>query len=53
VLASGAVMAWGYNTSGQLGDGTRTTRSKAVTIPGISTARLVSGGGEYSVALVG
>jgi PKD repeat protein len=47
------VMTWGYNASGQLGDGTTTNRSRAITVPGISGATIAGGGGEeYSAVLV-
>lgn len=48
----GQVMAWGRNYRDELGDGPKTSRSRAITVPDVTDARLVSGG-EYSVALVG
>jgi alpha-tubulin suppressor-like RCC1 family protein/subtilisin family serine protease len=49
----GTVWAWGYNASGQLGDGSFLNRSlpvKAVNIKGVVA---VAAGGEHSLALTG
>ncbi|RYD99337.1 MAG: hypothetical protein EOP50_04350, partial [Sphingobacteriales bacterium] len=56
VTRGGAVWAWGYNTSGQLGDGTTTSRSSAVQAKDITGAYLsgvvaVSGGRYHTLAL--
>ena len=54
VLADGTVRAWGYNASGQLGDGSVTNRTSAVTVSGVSDAVKAGGGGQaFSVILVG
>ncbi len=54
VLADGTVRTWGYNVNGQLGDGTTTSRTSAVAVPGVTGAEKAGGGGaEYSVVLVG
>lgn len=37
VLSTGALKCWGYNSSGQLGDGTTSTRNTPVDIPGLSS----------------
>ncbi len=51
VNADGTVRAWGRNHRGQLGDGTTVTRSKAVTVPGLSGIVMVATGGAHSLAL--
>ena len=46
-------MAWGHNSTGQLGDGTTTNRTSPVFVPGDQRTRVAGGGGaEYSVVLV-
>jgi alpha-tubulin suppressor-like RCC1 family protein len=52
VQMDGKVMCWGYNTEGQLGDGTTTTRSTPVEVLGITTARSVATGGYESCAVL-
>lgn len=42
VLESGAVMCWGFNASGQVGDGTTTNRPLPVAVSGIRDATAVS-----------
>ncbi|MBI5696276.1 MAG: thrombospondin type 3 repeat-containing protein [Nitrospirae bacterium] len=55
--SDGTVWAWGYNGSGQLGDGTQTTRKTPVQMKGvggagyISDAVAVSAGGNHSLVL--
>ena len=39
----GTLWSWGYNTIGQLGDGTRTTRYSPVQIPGTSWNDIAAG----------
>jgi alpha-tubulin suppressor-like RCC1 family protein len=53
LLDSGAVSSWGYNSSGQVGDGTTSERDAPQTISGISGASSVAGHGETSYALLG
>ena len=51
-VKSGAVYAWGSNSSGQLGDGTTTNRSVPVQPAGITgTVASVAAGGTHSLAL--
>jgi alpha-tubulin suppressor-like RCC1 family protein len=52
VLADGVVRCWGYNTSGQLGDGTAASSSTPVAVSSLSTAVEVSAGGIHSCALL-
>jgi len=44
VLVDGTAKCWGYNSSGQLGDGTTTNSNVPLTVSGISGAVLVNGG---------
>jgi alpha-tubulin suppressor-like RCC1 family protein len=48
LLSTGGVDCWGYNFSGQLGDGTTTNSNVPVAAVGISTATAVTGG-EYGL----
>ena len=45
-----AMMTWGNNGSGQLGDGTTTNRSSPVAVAG-TTWSAIAGGGQHSMAL--
>ncbi|WEK54130.1 MAG: S-layer homology domain-containing protein [Candidatus Cohnella colombiensis] len=47
----GTVWTWGYNSNGQLGDGTMTDRSTPVHVTGVNGIIAISGGDEYTVAL--
>ena len=56
LCSDGTVVAWGYNGSGQLGDGTTTNRSAPVAVPMTGalagkTVVQVAAGGEHSLAL--
>jgi alpha-tubulin suppressor-like RCC1 family protein len=51
VLSNGTVLSVGYNSNGQLGDGTSTNRSNPVTTSGATTVIDVAAGSGYSVAL--
>jgi alpha-tubulin suppressor-like RCC1 family protein len=53
VRSDGTVLAWGWNSNGQLGDGTKTNRSTPVTVslPGGATATRLAGGYQHSLAL--
>jgi hypothetical protein len=44
-LADGRVECWGWNTEGQLGDGTRVDRARPGLVPGIDDAVEVAAGG--------
>lgn len=49
--ADGGVWAWGFNGSGQLGDGTTTDRDEPAPVPGLADATQVAAGETVSVAL--
>lgn len=51
VLATRAVVCWGFNGTGQLGDGTTTQRNTATTaVSGINTAWVVTAGSAHTCA---
>jgi alpha-tubulin suppressor-like RCC1 family protein len=50
VLADGTLLAWGSNDRGELGDGTTTDSSAAVTVA-LNNVAQVSGGLDFAVAL--
>ncbi len=52
-ISSGTPFSWGWNDAGQLGDGTRTSRSTPASIPQLTGASAISAGEYHSVALVG
>ena len=47
----GTVWAWGHNTSGQLGDGTRTNHSTPVQVQNLNSVTAISAGQDYTIAL--
>jgi alpha-tubulin suppressor-like RCC1 family protein len=49
--SDGAVLAWGLNSSGELGDGSTTDRKVPVQVPGIMGATAISAGGRFSIAV--
>ncbi|MER5183161.1 Ig-like domain repeat protein [Streptomyces sp. NPDC002896] len=54
LTSSGQLLAWGYNGSGQLGDGTTTTRTAPVTVhlpTGTSVSSIAAGSGFQSFAI--
>jgi alpha-tubulin suppressor-like RCC1 family protein len=52
VRSNGTVWAWGKNSLGQVGDGTRIDRTIPVLIPTILGAAAVAAGGDHSLALL-
>jgi alpha-tubulin suppressor-like RCC1 family protein len=52
VKVAGTAWAWGKNDFGQLGDGTKIDRKIPVRVIGISAGTEISGGRDFSVALV-
>lgn len=51
IKPDGTVWAWGANSSGQLGDGTVTTRTQPVRASGLTAMRSVAAGYQHSLAL--
>src|SRR3989344_4779103 len=51
LLSDGTVRAWGYNGSGQLGDGTTLTRLTPVTVSGLTNIIAIGAGGQHSLAV--
>ncbi len=51
-INDGAVRCWGYNDSGQLGDGSLTMRLSPVTVAGLSFARTMATGYYHTCALI-
>ena len=51
VRAGGAVVCWGSNASGQLGDGSLTNRNTPTPVFGLSDATAVDAGGAHTCAL--
>jgi hypothetical protein len=47
----GTVWGWGWNTAGQIGDGTRTNRRSPVQVSGISDAVSIAAGRDMTYAL--
>ncbi len=51
LLRDGSVQAFGSNASGQLGDGSTTSRSVALPVSGLTEVVQLAGGSQHSVAL--
>jgi alpha-tubulin suppressor-like RCC1 family protein len=52
IRASGAVVCWGHNGYGQLGNGTRTSSNRPVAVMGITNAIAIAAGAEHSCAVL-
>ncbi len=50
-IAGGTVWNWGYNASGQLGDGTTTDKSNPVQVSGLTGVAAITGGALHTMAL--
>jgi alpha-tubulin suppressor-like RCC1 family protein len=48
VLANGTVMAWGENSAGQLGDGTRVEKPVPTLVRGLTNVKAIAVGGDSS-----
>jgi alpha-tubulin suppressor-like RCC1 family protein len=51
MLGNAAVVAWGANNEGQLGDNTTTARATPVNVLGFSRAFSIAAGGNSSIAM--
>jgi alpha-tubulin suppressor-like RCC1 family protein len=49
--SNGAVLAWGDNSQGELGDGSTASAAGAVQVTGMTSASQVSAGGRFSLAI--
>lgn len=53
VLDDGSVRCWGFNGSGELGDGTKTNSPKPVPVLGLSNVTRISASSQHMCALLG
>lgn len=51
LLSNGTLVSWGLNSSGQLGDGTKTTRRSPVAVSGLTNVVKIATGADDSLAL--
>jgi alpha-tubulin suppressor-like RCC1 family protein len=52
LLENGTVVAWGENSSGQLGDGSETNSYVPVAVSGLSSVKAIAAGGDDSLAIL-
>ncbi len=52
LMATGAVMCWGANGEGELGDGTTSVRPGAVSVAGLTGATAITAGSYHTCAVV-
>ena len=52
VLGDGTAKCWGRNSAGQLGDATKTNRSRPVSVSGLAGAVSIAGGEAHTCALL-
>jgi alpha-tubulin suppressor-like RCC1 family protein len=52
LMSDGTVQAWGDNSAGQIGDGTRQRKLNPVTVPGLTGVTQIAGSGEHMMALL-
>jgi alpha-tubulin suppressor-like RCC1 family protein len=52
LVAPGTLLAWGSNSSGQLGDGTTTDRTAPVPVPGLAGVSAIAAGNGHVLALL-
>jgi alpha-tubulin suppressor-like RCC1 family protein len=52
LMSDGTVQAWGDNSAGQIGDGTRQRKLDPVTVPGLTGVTQIAGSGEHMIALL-
>jgi len=52
LVSGGTIWCWGYNSYGELGNGTTTNSSTPVTVSGITTATAVAAGNSHTCALL-
>ncbi|MBX7187475.1 MAG: chitobiase/beta-hexosaminidase C-terminal domain-containing protein [Vicinamibacteria bacterium] len=50
--ADGTVWAWGYNVSGELGDGSNTNRYLPVQVSGLTGVQAIGAGGSHGLAVL-
>ena len=53
IKEGGTVWAWGYNQSGQLGDGTKISRDAPVHVSGLTGVKQASAGSAHSIVVKG
>jgi alpha-tubulin suppressor-like RCC1 family protein len=52
LLSNGTVMAWGQNSSGQLGDGTTESRDEPVEVSGLKEVSAIAAGTNHALAMM-